>query len=297
MHAANLTLRTRAWNDSKITAHHAIIPTTSSAGASHLTTVERAVYDLVARRYLAQFCGAYEFATTRLELVVAGERFCATGRRVKCPGWRCVEQPSRPEHQEAESRDETDGNVSLPPLVEGDAATAVIVTVAEKKTTPPKAFTDASLIQAMCHISRYVDNPAIKRILADTDGIGTPATRAAIIETLFERGFVARKKKNIVATPTGRALVEALPSVATRPDMTAIWEAAMRAIHQKEQSLDAFLACVRVELTRLVDQGKALGLLTLQPSARPTGPQGSTPASPQVHRRASRSGTRRSARQ
>src|SRR5262249_33729826 len=139
----------------------------------------------------------------------------------------------------------------------------VAVTVVDKKTQPPKRFTDASLIQAMCHVARYVESPTLKRILTETDGIGTPATRAAIIETLFERGFIRRERKAIVSTPTGRGLVQILPEVATTPDMTATWEAAIRAIADGKQTLEAFIGPVSAELEKLVSEGKAVGELRI----------------------------------
>jgi DNA topoisomerase-3 len=122
----------------------------------------------------------------------------------------------------------------------------------------------------MCGVTKFVQNPNIKKILTEADGIGTPATRAAIIETLFERGYVTRVKKSIVSTDTGRALIRALPEVATTPDMTAVWEAAMRSITEGNQSLDSFLARVSAQLAELVTQGKALGRIVVPAAATVT---------------------------
>jgi DNA topoisomerase-3 len=115
----------------------------------------------------------------------------------------------------------------------------------------------------MCAIAKYVTDPGAKKILTEADGIGTPATRAAIIETLFERGYVERKSKAIVSTSTGRDLIASLPNVATTPDLTAVWEAALRAIHDGRHSLDAFLARINVQLGTLVDQGRARGRIAV----------------------------------
>ena len=115
----------------------------------------------------------------------------------------------------------------------------------------------------MCNVAKFVSHPSIKKILTEADGIGTPATRAAIVETLFERDYVVRVKKTIVSTPTGRALIQSLPEVATTPDMTAVWEAGMRAITEGQQPLDAFLGRVHAQLAQLVEQGKALGRITV----------------------------------
>jgi DNA topoisomerase-3 len=124
----------------------------------------------------------------------------------------------------------------------------------------------------MCSIAKVVHNPQIKKILSDADGIGTPATRAAIIETLFTRAYIRREKKAIVSTPTGRALIDSLPEVATTPDMTAVWEAAMRSITEGQQSLDAFLARVTAQLRQLVDQGRALGHIIVTEARKCTKP-------------------------
>jgi DNA topoisomerase-3 len=115
----------------------------------------------------------------------------------------------------------------------------------------------------MCNVAKFVSNPNIRRVLTETDGLGTEATRASIIEILLERGFVVRTKKAIVSTATGRALIKSLPDVATTPDMTAVWEAAMRAITEGHQTLDAFLARVNAQLQQLIDQGRALGQISV----------------------------------
>jgi DNA topoisomerase-3 len=141
------------------------------------------------------------------------------------------------------------------------------VTLAERRTEPPKAFSDASLIQAMCNVARFVKHPSVKKILTETDGIGTPATRASILEVLLERGYAARVKKTIRSTPTGRALIQSLPAVATTPEMTAVWEAAMRAIHDGEQTLEAFLSRVTAQLRQLIEQGRKVGSIAVPPTS------------------------------
>jgi DNA topoisomerase-3 len=201
------------------------------------------------------------------------------------------------DHEEHEQGDregkEEDGSLPgtpLPALETGAVATAVEVAVTEKKTQPPRAFTDATLIAAMCSVAKFVTDPAVKRILTETDGIGTPATRAAIIETLFQRGYIRRVGKTIVSTDTGRALVRSLPAVATTPDMTALWEAAMRKIADRTQTLDAFLASVDVQLRELVAQGRAMGRIAVPsaPSRAPTVPRAAHPRRSGLPKRASR---------
>jgi DNA topoisomerase-3 len=261
---ADASLRSKAWNDKKVTAHHAIIPTpTAAPDPAALQGAERSVYELIAHRYLAQFYGPHEYLQTKLELAVAGERFVATGRQIVAPGWKALPGDAEDEDDDKPAAAEHESRAPLPRLATGAAVTTIDVVVADKRTQPPKPFTDGSLISAMCAVAKFVTNPSIKKILTEADGIGTPATRASIIETLFERGYVRRDKKIIVSTPTGRALIHSLPEIATTPDMTAVWEAAMRAITESSQSLDAFLARVTAQLQQLVDHGRALGHITV----------------------------------
>jgi DNA topoisomerase-3 len=291
---ASLTVRSKAWNDKRVSAHHAIIPTpTVAAPPAQLSGSERAVYELIARRYLAQFYPAHEYLQTKVAIDIAGETFTATGRQVLATGWKVLlaDAPRDDTKSDDGLKPDRDSAPPLPRLAQGDAVTADDVAVGDKRTQPPKAFTDSSLIAAMCAVAKFVSSPHIKKILSETDGIGTPATRAAIIETLFERGYVSRDKKTIVSTETGRALIGCLPEVATTPDMTAVWEAAMRAITDGSQSLDAFLARVGSELAALVAQGRALGRITV-PASSASSTRSTPPARTARPSRASRSPAR-----
>ena len=274
---ADLTLRSKAWNDTKVSAHHGIIPTPAAGSSApvQLTASERAVYEFVCRRYLAQFYPPHEFLHTRIELEVAGERFAATGRQVLAPGWKALSDTETDEDlsggEPAADEKEKEAIAPLPALRLGDAVTALDVTVTGKRTAPPKPFNDASLIAAMCGVAKFVRDPAVKKILTEADGIGTPATRAAIIETLFDRGYVERARRAVVSTETGRALVASLPEVATTPELTATWEAALRAITDGTQTSGAFLARVGAHLEQLVAAGRALGRIAVPPAPQPAG--------------------------
>jgi DNA topoisomerase-3 len=284
---ADLSTRSKAWNDRKVTAHHAIVPTPNRGSTTPTLSIrERAIYELAVARYLAQFYPPYEYVQTRIELEVAGERFTATGRESVSPGWKVLARGLARASSAArdEEKDATKDTGPLPHLAPGDLLAVVEVAVAEKKTEPPRRFTDASLIEAMCSVAKFVTNPAVQKILTEADGIGTPATRAAIIETLFERGYVVRTQKSIVSTETGRALIRALPAVATQPDMTAVWEAAMHAIAERSQTLDAFLARVCAQLGDLVAQGRAVGRISVPQGARASA---TTPAPVARRKRAS----------
>src|SRR5207244_1141343 len=130
-----------------------------------------------------------------------------------------------------------------------------------RKTRPTKRFDDASLLEAMIGIFRYVDDLNVKRILRETDGIGTPATQASIIETLFKRGFLEKRRRQILSTATGRLLIATLPAVATTPEMTAVWELAMRRISEGKMALDDFLGRVLKQVQQLIDGARTRGPL------------------------------------
>ncbi len=261
---ADRSLRSRAWNDKKVTAHHAIVPTASPALHVELTPTDRSVYELIARRYVSQFYPPFEYLQAKLEIAIGDERFTAAGRQVLAAGWKelSAAAPSEPDESAEDSEDAT-----LPALEDDAPVTVTAFIIAEKQTKPAKPFNDASLMQAMVNIAAYVANPEIKRALTEADGLGTPATRPAIIETLFHRNYLERRGKNIVSTSLGRQLVTSLPEVATTPDMTAVWETAMRGITEDKESLEAFLERVSSQIQFLVRQGKAEGKIQVPPSA------------------------------
>ena len=161
------------------------------------------------------------------------------------------------------------------------------VVVTEKRTTAPKRFTEPSLIQAMIGIARYVTDPKIKQLLRETDGIGTPATQANIIETLFERRFVERRGRQIISTTVGRALVAALPDPTTRPDMTALWEASIRQIADGQAARRPFLSSVEEELRNLIARDRPRARLEVPPKGSTARSEGDG------RRRAHRSSRRR----
>ena len=265
----DLSIRSKAWNDSKVTAHHAIIPTPRAA-APGLSKDERRVYNLIARRYLAQFCPPHEYYQLDAELTVAGERLVAKGRQQISPGWRRL-------YETFSDDDQADGNgpdapapddgvepdSPIPPLQIGQVLRVAGARTLEKKTKPPRRFTAASLVQAMTGIARYVSDPPIKALLRETDGIGTPATQAAIIQRLFDRRYVEERQRVIYSTPTARTLIQALPTVATQPDLTALWESTLRKVQEGQVPVDGFLQAVRAQLGELVARAKSAGPLTL----------------------------------
>lgn len=268
VNAADSSARSRAWNDKKVTAHHALIPTAAAKPAG-LNAEELAIYDLVARRYVAQFYPPHLFDQLAIDVDVNGLQFSAQGRLLVDAGWRTTSV-----QKESDEPDEpTERRQPLPPLTVGDAVKVASQTVVDKKTSPPKRFDDASLLQAMIGIARFVSDPGIKKILQDTDGIGTPATQAQMIETLLARGFLVRKSKQLMSTATGRQLVAALPAIATTPDMTAVWELALRKIVDGDLTLADFTARVLSQVGKLVGAGKTGGALKA-PGAPPCTEEG-----------------------
>lgn len=253
--------KSRAWNDDKVTAHHAIIPTTQKANLSVLSQVERDLYDEICRRYLAQFMPNRRYRAVAATIDVCGQRFQATGNTTIHPGWKALYGGSQ--EAEEDTRKDEDSAV-LPPMKQGDSADCLGLDIAAKKTTPPKPFTDASLLEAMINIHKFVTDEKVKAIFmkmlsdkkgGDEDGacgLGTPATRHTFVPKLVDVGLVTRvepekgkgkktKESYLVPTAAGVGLIQALPPELGKPDMTAVWEASMREIEAGRATIDRFL--------------------------------------------------------
>ncbi|MFY0992314.1 DNA topoisomerase III [Halomonas sp. C05BenzN] len=215
--------KSRVWNDTKITAHHGIIPTAVVCDLAKLSDAERNVYDLIRRHYLAQFLPAHEYDQTEVGVDLEGEAFLASGRQVRVEGWRLLFPRAASDEGSGEDREAP----PLPALSEGESCKAQHLEMLAKQTASPKPFTEGTLIAAMKHAARFVTDERLKARLKETAGIGTEATRAGIIETLLKRGFIKRQKRALVSTPTGQQLIDALPSAITNPGMTALWEQAL----------------------------------------------------------------------
>ncbi|WP_186376536.1 DNA topoisomerase III [Yersinia alsatica] len=239
--------RNRCWDDKKVDAHHAIIPT-ARASKVNLTTDEGKVYRLVAQQYLMQFCPDAQFRKCVIELDIAGGKFIAKARFLAEAGWRTL--------LGSKERDEENEGAPLPVVEKGAELLCERGEVVERQTQPPRPFTDASLLSAMTGIARFVQDKELKKVLRATDGLGTEATRAGIIELLFKRTFLFKKGRYIHASPAGRALIHALPDIAARPDMTAHWESTLTQISEKNCRYQDFMQPLVATLQDLISQAK-----------------------------------------
>ncbi|KEQ18753.1 DNA topoisomerase III [Endozoicomonas numazuensis] len=249
--------KSKAWNDSKVGAHHAIIPTTRRADLYKMGDRERKLYGLIARQYVAQFYPDHKFSAQKVSIIIEGGLFTASSRTVMEEGWKAVfpRKPSSPEKEDSQR---------LPEMTKGQALLCKEAELAEKQTQPPKSFTDATLLSAMTGIARYVKDSEIRKVLKETDGLGTEATRAGIIELLFNRKYLARQGKNIHATETGKALIKALPEPVSQPDMTARWEASLNQIVEKKGSYQSFMSQLEQQLTQLLLEAGQSGTINVQ---------------------------------
>ncbi|MEK0168065.1 MULTISPECIES: DNA topoisomerase III [Pseudescherichia] len=240
--------RNRCWDDKKVDAHHAIIPTARSSTVN-LHDNEAKVYGLIARQYLMQFCPDAVFRKCEIELDIANGKFLAKARFLAQAGWRTL--------LGNKERDEENDGTPLPVVAKGDELLCEKGEVVERQTQPPRPFTDATLLSAMTGIARFVQDKDLKKILRATDGLGTEATRAGIIELLFKRGFLHKKGRSILSTDAGRALIHSLPEMAARPDMTAHWESVLTQISEKQCRYQDFMQPLVGTLYQLIDQARS----------------------------------------
>jgi DNA topoisomerase-3 len=252
----DLKIKSKAWNDKKVDAHHAIIPTEKTANLAGLNQRERQIYLQVARQYLAQFYAPYLYHETLVEVEIAGGKFKTKAKQERALGWKQLfsKQESKATTSNDSKDDDSDTLQQLPLLVKGQPLHSAQGELVEKQTQSPKHFNDATLLSAMTGINRYVTDPEIRKILKDTDGLGTEATRAGIIELLFKRNYLIRTGKLIIATDVGKGLINSLPLSATTPDMTALWESNLDAISRKEAKYLNFMTPLLSTLSELIVQ-------------------------------------------
>ena len=240
-------------NNAKVTDHHAIIPTEQQPELYALSGQERNIYDLVVRRFLAVLMPHYEYEEIKLTLSIGGETFTAKGKRVISQGWK--QAYDRSFSLDEEESDEADQN--LPELRQGMTLEVRSAALKPGKTSPPARYTEATLLSAMEHPEGQVKDQNLSKILVETSGLGTPATRADIIEKLFSTFYVERRGKELVPTSKGIQLVQLAPEELRSAELTAKWEDKLSAIARGQARDKDFVDSMRKYATALVTQVKA----------------------------------------
>ena len=255
----------RVFDTSKVTDHHAIIPT--GVPASALSDMERNVYDLIARRFIAVFYPDCKFSTTTVLGKVEDVEFKVSGKEILEPGWRTIyaqqqnstpqpnntstSQPLNPQPSSSEDDDKQDEERTLPTFVKGESGPHT-PTLTEKWTTPPKYYTEATLLRAMETAGKFVDDETLRAALKE-NGIGRPSSRAGIIETLFKRHYIRRERKNLIATATGIELIDIIHEELLKScELTGIWEKKLRDIEHKKYEAADFINELKQQVTEIV---------------------------------------------
>ncbi|MFT8232308.1 DNA topoisomerase III [Pseudomonas guariconensis] len=264
--------RSRAWNDSKVTAHHGIIPTLEPANLSAMSEKELAVYRLIRAHYLAQFLPHHEFDRTVAQLSCGHQLLVASGKQVVVKGWRLV----LGEPQEVEDGDGAARSQVLPALCAGQACQVTEADIKALKTMPPKPYTQGELVKSMKGVARFVTDPRLKQKLKDTTGIGTEATRANIISGLIARGYIVKKGRSIRASDAAFTLIDAVPAAIADPGTTAVWEQALDMIEAGQLALDVFIAKQAAWISQLIAQYGSTSLSIKVPTG-PACPQCGAP--------------------
>lgn len=241
----------RVFDSSKVTDHHAIIPT--GIPPQGLTDVEHKVYDLIVRRFIAAFYPDCKFATTTVSGKVDEIEFKASGKEILDPGWRiCTDTPASPVPS-AEGQEEGTATSSLLPTFAKGESGPHTPTLTEKQTTPPKHYTEASLLRAMETAGKLVEDETLRAAMK-ANGIGRPSSRAGIIETLFKRHYIRRKRKSIEATDMGIALIDTIhEKLLTSAELTGIWEKKLRDIEAEKYDAAQFISELKLQITSIVN--------------------------------------------
>ncbi len=239
----------KVFDTAKVTDHHAIIPT--GVPASNLTDMEQNVYDLIAKRFISVFYPDCKFATTAVLGKVEDVEFKASGKEILSPGWRIIyNKEEQKQGDDDAKRDEEE--CSLPAFTVGESGSHT-PTLTEKWTTPPKYYTEATLLRAMETAGKFVEDEELRAALKE-NGIGRPSSRAGIIETLFKRHYIRRERKNLLATPTGIELIDIIhEKLLTSCELTGIWEKKLRDIEHEKYSASQFIDELKGQIAQIVD--------------------------------------------
>ncbi|EFA96488.1 DNA topoisomerase 3 [Hoylesella timonensis] len=239
----------KVFDSSKVTDHHAIIPT--GVPPIGLSNMEENVFDLIARRFIAVFYDDCKFATTTVLGKVKEIEFKVSGKEILEPGWRDVYAKNQNEDDDADEKT-TDEERTLPTFVKGESGEH-IPTLTEKQTTPPKHYTEATLLRAMETAGKFVNDEELRAALKE-NGIGRPSSRASIIETLFKRKYIQRNRKRIVATPLGIQLIDIIKEkLLTSCELTGIWEKKLRDIEHQKYDAAQFVNELKIQINQIVN--------------------------------------------
>lgn len=250
-----LSFTKRIIDNSKVTDHHAIIPTDARLHPDSFSEDEQKVFGLVAARFLAVFYPYYRYEVTKILTRTEGEAFLAKGTVVLAEGWQAVEKALTPPSSARGKKKEEEQK--LPPVREGEARKTEKTKLLKKKTTPPLPYTESSLLSAMENAGRFVEDEALREQMKDS-GLGTPATRAAIIERLLTVGYIVRKGKTLIPTEKGRKLIEIIPDEMRSPQTTGKWEKGLSSIAKGKMSEERFMESIR-RYVRFLVQDAASG--------------------------------------
>jgi DNA topoisomerase-3 len=239
----------KVFDSSKVTDHHAIIPT--GVPATNMTDMERHVYDLVARRFISVFYPDCKFATTTVLGKVEDIEFKTSGKTILDPGWRTIYAKDVQTNEDDDSKKD-DEERTLPTFTVGESGDH-IPSLTEKWTTPPKFYTEATLLKAMETAGKFVDNEELRAAMKE-NGIGRPSSRAGIIETLFKRRYIKRERKNLIATPTGIELIDLIKEELLKSaELTGIWEKKLRDIEARKYDAGQFLEELKEQIKTIVN--------------------------------------------
>jgi DNA topoisomerase III len=246
---SKINTTSRLVDNSKVSDHHAIIPTEQPVKLSGLSAEERNIFDLVVKRFFAVLSPAYLYEQTTVKVEASGEQLFARGKVTKAMGWKAVYDDRG--SSEGDNSDE-DREQSLPPMQKGDKLKFLSVNSNNRKTKPPARYTEATLLTAMEHPGKFIEDEALKEALDRTSGLGTPATRADIIEKLFNTFYVERRGKDIFPTAKGIQIIDLAPSELRSAELTAKWEQQLYDISKGKANASAFMTHIRAHASKLV---------------------------------------------
>lgn len=251
---SKITPGKRLVDNSKVTDHHAIIPTEEPVYLSKLSSDELKIYDLIVKRFLAVLAAPFEYEQTTVKMEANGETFFAKGKIIKFKGWRGIDDGFYSIEDEGDVRDDAGPDQALPDVKRGDILKVLAVEAVASKTKPPARYTEATLLSAMEHPGKTIADGELREVIENTSGLGTPATRAEIIDKLFNCFYLERNGKEIHPTSKGIQLIDLVPPELKSAELTTEWEQQLTEIGKGKADSSAFLANIRSYATGLVKE-------------------------------------------